>query len=160
MLHARQRATIAMAGMLALASASAPLMAQGAGAHARGGSGGRIQYLTGYLSLTDAQVTQAKAIFDAESAAAQTARGQVESAQKALSDAVKTSAGDATIDSLASALGSATSTVSAIHAKATVKFAAILTPDQKTKFFAMRDRQGPGGNRPFRGGGGRRPPAN
>jgi Spy/CpxP family protein refolding chaperone len=140
------RGAFAFAAILTLASASL-MQAQPQG---RGGGGGtnRIEYLTGYLTLTDAQVAQAKTIFDAESTAITTARGQLASAQTALSDAVKASKSDAELDRLAAAAAAISGNISAIHAKSTVKFAAILTSAQRDKFFAMQDRAG-GGMRPF-----------
>ena len=132
MIQAR-RATVAMAGLLALAAASAQPN--------RGGTS-RLDYLTGYLSLTDAQVAQAKTIFEAEATATTTARGQLDTAQTALTDAVKAAKADSELDRLAAAAGVISGNLSAIHAKATVKFAAILTAAQKEKFFAMQDRQG------------------
>jgi Spy/CpxP family protein refolding chaperone len=107
-----------------------------------GREGGRLEYLTGYLSLTEAQAAQAKTIFEAESTAVTTARGQMQSAQTALADAVKASKSDAELDRLGAAVGDINGNISAIQAKTSVKFAAILTAAQKDKFFAMRDRQG------------------
>jgi Spy/CpxP family protein refolding chaperone len=135
-----RRSTFAFAAMLTLATATI-MQAQ---PHGRGAAGNRLDYLTGYLTLTETQVAQAKTIFEAESSAIATARGQLEGAQTALSDAVKANKSDAEIDRLASAVGSISGNISAIHAKATVKFAAILTSAQKDKFFAMRDRGTPG----------------
>lgn len=141
-----RRGTFAFAAILTLATASMMQAQPGAG---RGNGGGsRLEYLTGYLTLTDAQVAQAKTIFDAEATAITTARGQLESAQTALSDAVKASKSDTELDRLAAAAATISGNISAIHAKSTVKFAAILTTAQKDKFFAMQDRMG-GGMRPF-----------
>ncbi len=140
-----RRGTFALAGILALAAASVPIVLAQPGSGNRGGD--RLEYLTGYLVLTDGQVTQAKTIFDAESTATTTARGQLESAHTALTDAIKASKSDAELDRLAATAGVISGNISAIHAKTTVKFAAILTSAQRDKFFALQDRQG-GGMRP------------
>ena len=144
-----RRSTFALAGILALAAASVPMIMAQPGTGNRGGS--RLEYLTGYLALSDAQAAQAKTIFDAESGGIATARGQMESAQTALTDAVKASKSDAELDRLAAAAGVVSGNISAIHAKATVKFVAILTTAQKDKFFTMQDRQGGGMRRTGRG---------
>ena len=62
--------------------AALPMMAQGPRG-ARGG-GNSLDYLAGYLTLTDSQKTQAKTIFDAANAATETARGQLTAAHDAL----------------------------------------------------------------------------
>ena len=148
--------TLAVAGLLALAAVSVPLATAQSQHGTSRGSGTRLEYLTGYLTLTDAQVAQAKTIFEAESAANETARGQQQSAQTALSDAVKASKSDAEIDRLAAASGAVSASIAAIHAKTTIKFVALLTPAQKEKYFTLADRQSGGGMR----GMGRRPRTN
>ncbi|MBL8241840.1 MAG: Spy/CpxP family protein refolding chaperone [Bryobacterales bacterium] len=110
----------------------------------RAGSGSRLEYLAGYLSLTDAQKTQAKTIFDAADTATQTARGQLDAAQEALATAVKGNRSDAELDRLAAATGVIQGQIAAIRAKANAKFYALLTTEQKAKYDAMGDR-GPGG---------------
>ena len=147
MIQAR-RATFAVAGVLALAAASVPLtMAQPQRGRGPSGGGSRLEFLTGLLTLTDAQVAQAKTIFDAETAASETARGQMQSAQTALNEAVKASKSDAEIDRLAAAVGVISGNLAAIRAKTSIEFVALLTPAQKEKFFTIEDRQG--GMRPF-----------
>ena len=120
--------------------AALPLAAQGRGP---GGSGGRLDYLAGYLGLTDAQKTQAQAIFDAEKTAAETLSGQSEAARDALGAAVKAGAADGQIDTLSNAIGAVHAQLTAVHAKAQVKFRAILTAEQKAKLDA-REGHGPG----------------
>jgi len=97
---------------------------------------GRLDYLAGYLSLTDAQKTQAKAIFDAAQTATETARGQMDSARTALNTAIKANASDAELDRLAAAMGVIEGQLVAIRAKAEAKFYALLTAEQKTKYDA------------------------
>jgi hypothetical protein len=81
----------------------------------------RLDFLTGYLGLTDQQKASAKTIFDAADAATTTAEGQ-----------------------LTAAAGTIEGTILAIHAKAETKFYALLTADQKTKYDAFERRTGPG----------------
>jgi len=78
-----------------------PVLSQGF----RGGPGNRLEYLTGYLSLTETQQAQAKTLFDAAAAANETARGQMTAAQDALTAAVKANRADAELDRLAAAVG-------------------------------------------------------
>lgn len=119
--------------------AALPLAAQGRGS----GGGSRLDYLAGYLGLTDAQKTQAQAIFDAEKTASETLSGEAEAARDALSAAVKAGAADAQIDTLSNAVGAIHAKLTAVHAKAQVKFRAILTAEQKAKLDA-RESNGPG----------------
>lgn len=126
--------------------AALPVMAQpGRGPGPRGGGfGNRLDYLAGYLSLTDEQKTQAKAIFDAAAAATETAHGQADSARTALQTAVKANASDAELDRLSAAVGVIHGQITAIQAKAQAKFYALLTAEQKAKY----DARGPGMGRP------------
>lgn len=96
----------------------------------------RLDYLAGYLSLTDAQKTQAQAIFTAAQSAAETARGQMDSARTALSTAIKANASESELDRLAAAIGAIEGQLAAIHAKAEAKFYALLTAEQRTKYDA------------------------
>lgn len=112
------------------------------------GANRRLEFLAGYLLLTDAQKTQAQAIFDAAEGAATTAAGAMTSAQTALRTAIKANAADAELDRLAAAIGVIQGQVAAIHAKAEAKFYALLTAEQKTKYDALgQGSGGPGGGR-------------
>ena len=111
----------------------------------RGGAGNRLDYLAGYLSLTDSQKAQAKTIFDAAAAASETARGQFTAAQEALTAGVKANRTDAELDRLAAAVGLIQGQMAAINAKAGAKFYALLTAEQKTKYDALGNRGGGGG---------------
>jgi Spy/CpxP family protein refolding chaperone len=84
-------------------AAALPLAAQGP----RGFGGGPrgVDFLAGYLGLSDAQKTQAQTIFDAANTAKQTALGQRTSAQNALTAAAKAGQTDAQLDTLAAAVG-------------------------------------------------------
>ena len=126
-----------------IALSALPLLAQ-AGMRLEGN---RLDYLAGYLSLTDAQKTQAKAIFDAAATAAETARGQADSARTALNTAIKANASDAELDRLSAAIGVIHGQITAIHAKAEAKFYNLLTAEQKAKY----DARGSGGPRGPRG---------
>jgi Spy/CpxP family protein refolding chaperone len=128
----------ALAALIAL-----PAFAQGPRGRGPGGGGSRVEFLAGYLSLTDAQKTQAQAIFEAASAALETARGQAQSAHDAIRAAVKANAADAEFDRLGAALGAVQGQMAAIQGKADAKFYAILTAEQKEKYDSMASR-GPG----------------
>jgi len=112
------------------------------------GDGRRVDFLAGYLGLSDSQKTQAKAIFDASEQAAQTALGQLASARDALRLAVIDNKPDAELDRLAAAVGTVEGQLAAIHAKASAKFYALLTPEQKQKYDQLGERRGPGGRGP------------
>lgn len=124
-----------------------PLFAQGPRRFAAG-RGDELRslsagYMAGYLNLTDAQKTQAEAIFSAARTAAAPVRGQLTSAREALQAAVKARKTDAEIDALSAPIGSLTAQLTAIQAKAMVKFRAILTPEQITKLDSREGRRGP-----------------
>ena len=129
--------------------AALPMMAQGP----RGGRGGSnsLDYLAGYLTLTDSQKAQAKTIFDAANTASETSRGQLTGVHDALQAAVKANKPDAELDGLAAAVGVVEGQMAGIRAKASAKFYALLTAEQQTKFDALqtsRGAGGPGGGRP------------
>lgn len=123
-----------------------PVSAQGPRRFAAGGDGPDAMstgFLAGYLNLTDAQKTQAEAIFSAARTAAAPVRGQLTSAREALQAAVKAGKTDAEIDALSAPIGSLTAQLTAIQSKAMVKFRAILTPEQITKLDSREGRRGP-----------------
>jgi Spy/CpxP family protein refolding chaperone len=132
--------TLMVAGLATLAAQSPT----------KSGSSRRMDYLAGYLSLTDAQKTAAQAIFDAADTAATTAQGQMAAAQTALKTAIKTTAADAELDRLSAAIGTIQGQVTAIRAKAEAKFYALLTAEQKAKYDQMGASAGggPGGRGP------------
>lgn len=106
----------------------------------------RLDFLAGYLSLTDAQKAQAQTIFDAAKTALTTAQGQMTAAHDALTAAIKANKPDADLERLAAAVGTVEGQIAAINAKAEAKFYALLTADQKTKYDSFHDRaNGPGG---------------
>jgi Spy/CpxP family protein refolding chaperone len=126
--------------------AALPVLAQGPR-----GRGNSLDFLAGYLTLTDAQKTAATAIFAAAETASETARGSLTAARTALNTAVKANASDAELDRLAAAVGVIDGQLAGIQAKAQAKFYALLTAEQKTKYDALQAERGPGGP------GGRRP---
>lgn len=132
---------------LLAAAAALPLAAQTAG----GGSSRNLNFLTGYLSLTDAQRTQATTIFTAADTARQTVNGQLTAARTALNAAIKTNPTDAQVDQLAAAVGAAEGQLAAIQVKAQAKFYALLTPEQKTRYDQLLANGGGGLGRRGRG---------
>lgn len=128
-----------------------PLAAQTAG----NGSTSRLNFLTGYLSLTDAQKAQATTIFTAADTASQTANGQLTAARTALNAVIKNNPPDAQVDQLAAAVGVVEGQLAAIRTKAQAKFYALLTAEQKTKYDQLLsgggDGFGPGRGRNRRG---------
>lgn len=108
-------------------------------------SSNRLDFLAGYLALTDSQKSQAKTIFDAATTAVTTAQGQLTAARDALTVAVKANRADAELDRLAAAVGTIHGNITAIQAKANAKFYALLTADQKTKYDQLGNGRGDGG---------------
>ena len=110
-----------------------------------GGSANRVDFLAGYLGLSDAQKSQATATFAAAQASAEQLSGQATSAREALDAAVKASASDAQIDQLSAAVGAIQGQQTAVQSKAQVKFRTILTAEQKLKLDERSGRRvGPG----------------
>ena len=99
-----------------------------------GGRGNRVDFLAGYLNLTDAQKSAAKAIFDAAESPAQTVFGQMTSAHDSLRQAIKDGKPDTELDTLSESIGTLQGQATAIQAKAQSKFYALLTAEQKTKY--------------------------
>ncbi len=144
--HNRRKLITAALAVLTLAGA-APIIAQDS---TRGPGASRLDYLAGYLSLTDAQKAQAKTIFDAASTASATAQGQSTAARDALKAAIKTNASDSELDRLAAATGVIHGQLEAIQAKASAKFYALLNAEQKTKYDSLGNRQGGAGRNSLR----------
>ena len=142
-MHDKVRRNLMAAALAALTLTGAmPIFADDV---ARVPSASRLDFLAGYLTLTDAQKAQAKTIFDAASAAATTAQGQLTAAHDALGAAIKANRADSELDRLAAAVGAIHGQIQAIHAKAMAKFYALLTAEQKTKFDTLSSRAGGGG---------------
>ena len=109
----------------------------------------RVNRLATELSLTDAQKTTALSIYTTAYTSAQTVQTSLKTAQTSLRDAIKANA-TAQIDTLAATIGTATSQLTDINAKADAAFYALLTTDQK----AIYDAHPSGGRGPGFGGGG------
>lgn len=115
----------------------------------------RMARIANYLQLTDAQKTQAKAIFQAANEAGQPIREQLKPMRQQLQAAI-TSGNSAQIDQITAGMAPLKSQLAANRAKAFSKFYAILTPDQQTKLEAgmhrlMSGRMRPAGFRGHRG---------
>ena len=108
----------------------------------------RVQMLTRFLGLSDAQAAQATTIFTNSATAVEPIRTQIRTAHDAMRTAIK--ANDAAgIGSAANSIGSLTAQEMTLQGKADAAFYAILTPDQKTKYDQRgRGRMGPGGMGP------------
>lgn len=127
--------------------AALPVMAQGrmgGPGGPGGGAGNRVDFLAGYLSLTDTQKTAAKAIFDAAGTAAQGVSGQMTSARDGLRQAIKDGKTDVELETLSATIGTLQGQITAIEAKAQSKFYALLTADQKAKYDEMGGGMGMG----------------
>ena len=129
--------------MMTLAISAFAQGPHGRGAGAPGGPSGPgrgLDFLTGYLGLSDTQKQQAQTIFDAARTASETARGQLTSARDALRQAVKANQPETQLDQLAAAVGVIQGRLEAINAKASAKFYALLTTEQKQKYDQAGDR--------------------
>ena len=113
----------------------------------------RVARLTTLLSLTTAQAAQATTIFTNEQTAISPLQTTLQSARTSLESAVKSNA-TATIDQLATQIGTVTGQITAAHSKADAAFWAILTADQQAKLEASGGLGGPGGRGPGGSGGG------
>jgi Spy/CpxP family protein refolding chaperone len=140
--------------VMAISSGLALAQRPGPGDSARGPQAGpqkRIDFLAARLNLTDSQKQQATSIFNAEEEATKKLRESLEQAHKGLANAVKTRATDDQIDRLAGTMGTLVGQLTATQMKATTKFQAILTEEQRQKFDQL---PGPGAGmmRGFAGG--------
>ncbi len=130
-----------------------PPQGMGPGMMRGGGPGGpsvenRVDRLAQFLSLTDAQKTQATTIFTNAATAAKAAAANLSTTHDALSAAVKKN-DTVAIDQAAAAIGQIQGQILGIESKANAAFYAILTPDQQAKY-DTRPGFGPGGPGPNR----------
>ena len=156
--------TAAIAALFAGVLSTGVVYAQrGFGPNATSGSGtvdtatlvaNRVAHLTNLLDLTSAQAAQATSIFTSQINASTTLRTTLDTAHTNLQTAVKSNA-TATIDQLATSIGTLQGQLLALDAKADAAFYALLTSAQQTRFGSLHGGGfGPGG----RGGhGGHRP---
>jgi Spy/CpxP family protein refolding chaperone len=94
----------------------------------------RTDFLARRLNLSDSQKQQAASIFDAAEETSKKLREDLKQAQEGLSKAVKTRATDEQIDQLARTVGTLVGQLAAIQTKASAKFRALLTEEQRQKF--------------------------
>jgi Spy/CpxP family protein refolding chaperone len=131
--------------LILAASMTLPIVAQPRGRMGMGGPGGLQQgglgFMAGYLNLTEAQKTQAKAIFDANASGMEQLRGEMQSAREALEAGIKANKTDAELDQLASAIGAVTTRMTSLQARQQKAFRAILTAEQLEKLDS-RERRG------------------
>ncbi|MGH9720090.1 MAG: Spy/CpxP family protein refolding chaperone [Bryobacteraceae bacterium] len=113
---------------------------QGVRRHAMGGHMGHFkEFAARYLDLTDAQKTQAQAIFDAAKQPAQAVAEQLKQGHDAMRAAMKAGKSDAELQQLAERQGALVGQLAAVHSKAFARFYATLTPQQKEKADTMHD---------------------
>ncbi len=118
----------------------------------------RVEFLANRLNLTEAQKTQATAIFTDAHTASETLRTNMQTARQSLLAAVKKN-DTAAIDQLAVTIGALTGQLTAIESKAEAAFYSILTADQQAQYDNTRRspvggmRMGPGGFGPRPEGG-------
>lgn len=111
----------------------------------------RVEYLTALLTLTTNQASQATTIFTYSTAAITPLQTTLSTARESLQAAIKAN-NTATIDQLASQIGTASGQITAAQSKADAAFYALLTADQKTRYDAVGG--GHGGRGGFGGPGG------
>jgi Spy/CpxP family protein refolding chaperone len=105
----------------------------------------RVQMLTRFLNLSDAQASQATTIFKQAASDSQSIRSSVQTAHEALRTAIKAN-DTGGITAAANNIGNLTGQELTIQAKADAAFYAILNADQKAKYDQMGPgRMGPGG---------------
>jgi Spy/CpxP family protein refolding chaperone len=98
---------------------------------------GRMAFLSNYLSLTAAQQTQAKSIFQAARQSGQPIRQQLKQTRQSLRAAVQSN-NTAQIQQLAATEGSQVGQLAAVRSTAMAKVYQILTPDQQQKLASLR----------------------
>ncbi|HUS08278.1 MAG TPA: Spy/CpxP family protein refolding chaperone [Bryobacteraceae bacterium] len=102
----------------------------------------RVDMLSNFLTLTEAQKARAATIFTDAMTAGQALHSSSQSAHTALAAAVKKNDLGG-IDQYARELGTISGQLTAIESKADAAFYALLTPDQQTKYDS-KPRGGPG----------------
>jgi Spy/CpxP family protein refolding chaperone len=123
----------------------------------------QVQFLTTVLSLSSAQQQQATTIFTNAGTSESALHQQMKTARESLTAAVKSN-NAAAIDQAAATIGSLTTQLTSIQAKAKAAFYQMLTADQQTKMSQLdvegpRGFGGPGGHRHMGPGPAEPPPA-
>jgi Spy/CpxP family protein refolding chaperone len=104
----------------------------------------RVHDLTRRFELTDAQRTQALALFTDADKEAEPLEERLEQAHRDLRDATRRNATSSEIDQLATSVGTLTGQLAAINAKAETAFYNTLTPKQRESLQrGPRGRRGP-----------------
>jgi Spy/CpxP family protein refolding chaperone len=116
---------------------AASLFAAETTAAAGHGHRGRGAFFSKFLNLTDAQQSQAKAIFEDARQSAEPVRSQLKQTRESLRAAVQSN-NTAQIQQLSATEGSEIGQLSAIHSGAMAKVYQILTPEQQQKLASMR----------------------
>ena len=113
------------------------------------GRHGRMNAMMSQLGLTDAQKTQAEAIFQNARESSKPVVQQLRQERQAIQAAIKAGKSDQEIQELAKAEGPELAQLAAVRASTRAKFYGLLTPDQKQKLETLH--QSFRANRPGRG---------
>ena len=122
-------------GVILAALAVSPLVAR-----FRKNPAGRIERFSRVLHLTDTQKQTARSIFQDVRTQAQPIVTQLKQGHESMTAAVKGNRSDADIKDIADRQGALVGQLAFIRAKAMAQLYAQLTPEQKTKAEAIRDR--------------------
>lgn len=136
-----------LTALIVLAMASALLVAQGQPPQPPSPAtmvAHRVEYLTTVLTLNSAQQQQATAIFTNAATAESGVHNNLRIARQSLQTAIAGNDG-AGIDQAAATIGSLTTQMTSLQAKAKAAFYQILTADQQSKLTKLESRRGPGG---------------
>jgi len=104
----------------------------------------RVEYLTTVLSLTSAQQQQATTIFANAATAESGVHDNLRAARQSLQTAIAGNDGPG-IDQAAATIGSLTTQLTSLQAKARAAFYQILTAEQQSKLTKLESQHGPGG---------------
>lgn len=103
----------------------------------------RVNFLTTVLNLTSAQQQQATTIFTNAANSVSALHTSLKNAHQSLTTAVSGN-DSAGIDQASNTIGTLTTQVTSIHAKANAAFYQILTPDQQSKLTKLQSERGSG----------------
>lgn len=106
-----------------------------------GGFGGdpsqRLNFLAGYLGLSDSQKQQVEAIYAPVNTAVETLRGQMQSKRAELNTAVKANSSAAALNLIANAIGDIEGQIVGLEAGARARVYQLLTAEQRAKLDSM-----------------------
>lgn len=123
--------TLALVSALAIGGIAAQTAA-GQGPRA-GHRAKRLEFIAGYLDMTDAQKTQAKAILQDSRTASQPLFAQLKQGRQAMTAAIKANKPEADLKAIADAQAPLISQLAVQKALTREKLWALLTPDQQAK---------------------------